>query len=61
MNNNSILSDENKRIADKFTDLLAQNQKEREKSILEALREFEEGKSIGPFDTADDLMAELNA
>ena len=59
--NYAILTEENKKIADVFIDFLAFKQENRESEILVAIKEYEEGDSSGPFDTVDELMADLYA
>lgn len=59
--NYAILTDENKEIADTFIDFLAFKQEKRESAILDALKEYEDGNAAGPFDTVDELMADLYA
>lgn len=62
MNGNyAILTDENKEIADTFIDFLAFKQEKRESVILDAIKEYEDGNAAGPFDTVDELMADLYA
>ena len=61
MNNYAILTDENKIIADSFIDYLVFKQENREESILASLREYENGQAAGPFDSVEELMADLYA
>ncbi|MBQ9550156.1 MAG: hypothetical protein IJU87_05015 [Lachnospiraceae bacterium] len=62
MNGNyAILTDENKEMADTFIDFLAFKQEKRESVILDAIKEYEDGNAAGPFDTVDELMADLYA
>ena len=59
--NYAILTDINKEIADAFIDFLAFKQEKREADILNAIQEYEQGDAAGPFDTVDELMADLYA
>ncbi len=62
MNDNyAILTDENKKMADTFIDFLAFKQERRENEILSAIKEYEDGEAAGPFDTVDELLADLYA
>lgn len=44
-----------------FIDFLAAKQEKREMDILDALKEYEEGRAVGPFHSVSDLMADLYA
>ncbi len=59
--NYAILTDEHKEMADAFIDFLAFKQGKRESAILDAIKEYEDGDAAGPFDTVDELMADLYA
>ncbi len=59
--NYAILTDKNKEIADTFIDFLASKQEKHENEILEAIKEYEEGDAAGPYESVDELMADLYA
>lgn len=59
--NYAILSDENKAAADSFIDFLAARQEMKEKELLDAIKECDEGKAEGPYHSVAELMAALNA
>ena len=59
--NYALLTDDNKAMADLFIDFLAARQKKREREILAAIKEYENGESIGPFNSVEELMEDLNA
>lgn len=61
MNSYAILNEQNRAAADSFIEFLALRQEEHEQELLETLREYEEGRSVGPFETVDELMADLYA
>ena len=61
MNDNyAMLTDRNREIVDSFIDFLVERQKKHEKELLDAVRECENGDCIGPFNSVDELMEELD-
>ncbi len=59
--NYSVLTDENKIIADNFIDFLFFRQQSNSDETMEAIREVKEGKTVGPFHSVEELMADLYA
>lgn len=59
--NYSVLTEENKIIADNFIDFLFFRQKSNSDETMEAMREVEEGRAVGPFHSVEELMADLYA
>ena len=61
MNDNyAMLTDRNREIVDSFIDFLVERQKKHEKELLDAIHECENGDCIGPFNSVDELMEELD-
>lgn len=59
--NYDVLTADNRDLVDEFIDFLFARQEQNKKETLEAMKEYEEGKSIGPFNSVKDFMADLYA
>ncbi|MCR4908482.1 MAG: hypothetical protein K5985_06580 [Lachnospiraceae bacterium] len=59
--NYAILTDENKLVVNEFIDFLVAKQERREQVILDSIKEYEDGLAAGPFNSVEELMADLNA
>ena len=54
--NYNALTVDNRVLVDEFIDFLFARQEQNKKETLEAMKEYEEGKSIGPFNSVKDFM-----
>ncbi len=54
------LNPRNKKIADEFIDFLYFRQTQHEKELMEAIRDCEEGRTEGPYDSLEALTDALN-
>ena len=57
--NYNILTAANRELVDEFIDFLVARQEKNQKETQEAMREFEEGRSVGPINSVKDLMADV--
>ncbi len=55
------LSDANRNIVDNLVEFLFARQKKNEKETLDAIRDADAGRTIGPFNSIDDLTKALDA